>query len=149
MGGKGQTGDLTLLDESSRQRLFASANGSRPFLRLENELGVSQIILEGHTDNISIKGNLYLGGIEFSRAVVQTLLQASQTVNAFAQRIQNLENREQALMQQVTSLTQQVISLTGRVSSLEQRDGSGGSPSSFVISVAVEQGQFVVIRIWI
>lgn len=121
LGGNGQTGDLTLLDESNRQRLFARAKGSRPFLRFEDKLGVIQILLEGDTGNIFIKGKLNVGGVDLSGANIQTLLQTIQTISSLAQQIQNLENRNQELTQQVNLLQGSVSDLFGIVNSLQSQ----------------------------
>lgn len=66
LGGQGQSGDLILLDERGQQRLFASGNLARSFLRLQNELGEIQVVLEGDTGNIKISGKLSLGGVGLS-----------------------------------------------------------------------------------
>jgi hypothetical protein len=123
LGGQGQSGEIILRDLSGRQHLFASGNESQPFLRLEDNLGVIKIELEGDTGNIRLGGRLLFdsGNTELNGATVRNILQVIQTVNEFAQRIQNLENREQALIQQVNSLSQQVTALAGRVISLEQK----------------------------
>jgi hypothetical protein len=73
LGGYGQSGSLLLRDGSGRPHLFASGNESRPFLRLEDNLGITQIELEGDTGNIKISGKLYLSGKEISGSSIQDL----------------------------------------------------------------------------
>ena len=143
MGGRGQTGDITLLDESNRQRIFASGIDSRPFLRFENELGAIQILLEGHTGNIEIQRSLITGGVELNGSVIQALLQASQTISGLVQSIQNLEGRNSALGTQVTPLTLQVDTLNARANGFENNARPGGSTSPLVINGKVEKGLFV------
>ncbi len=83
------------------------------------------------------------GGVEITGSLTVQGLNLN-TFIAQAQSFGSLAGRVQALEQQNQQLQQQVSSLTARIASLEQRGSTGGSSSSFVISVVVDQGQFVV-----
>lgn len=83
------------------------------------------------------------GGVEITGSLTVQGLNLN-TFIAQAQSFGSLAGRVQALEQQNQQLKQQITSLTARVTSLEQRGSAGGSSPSFVISVVVDQGSFVV-----
>ena len=71
LGGNGQSGDLTLLDESGNQMIFMNAN--QPFIRLEDGVGSLKIVLDGARAQITAGGSGDDGQLALRNATTDTV----------------------------------------------------------------------------